>query len=60
MIFRKAVVVVGLVCLAIPLASGQEWPKEQIPAPRIRNEIKAHKAGLAVWWTGHNGRATAS
>jgi L-ascorbate 6-phosphate lactonase len=55
MIFRKAVVAVGLVCLALPPASGQEWPKEQIPAPRIRDEIKANKAGLAVWWTGHNG-----
>jgi hypothetical protein len=57
MIFRKAVVAVGLVCLAVPLASGQNWPKEQIPAPRICNEIKAHTAGLAVWWTAHNGYA---
>jgi hypothetical protein len=55
MIYRKAAVAVGLVSLAVPLAFGQEWPKEQIPAPRICNEIKAHKAGLAVWWTGHNG-----
>lgn len=40
-------------CLSI--ASGQEWPREQIPAPRIRDEVKAHDSGLAVWWTGHNG-----
>src|SRR4051794_28794117 len=40
-------------CLSI--ASGQEWPKEPIPAPRIRDEVKAYDSGLAVWWTGHNG-----
>jgi L-ascorbate metabolism protein UlaG (beta-lactamase superfamily) len=40
-------------CLSI--ASGQEWPREQIPAPRIRDEVKVHDSGLAVWWTGHNG-----
>jgi L-ascorbate metabolism protein UlaG (beta-lactamase superfamily) len=40
-------------CLSI--ASGQEWPREPIPAPRIRDEVKAHDSGLAVWWTGHNG-----
>jgi L-ascorbate metabolism protein UlaG (beta-lactamase superfamily) len=40
-------------CLSI--ASGQEWPREPIPAPRIRDELKAHESGLAVWWTGHNG-----
>jgi L-ascorbate metabolism protein UlaG (beta-lactamase superfamily) len=39
----------------ISAAPGQEWPREQIPAPRIKEEIKAHRAGLAVWWTGHNG-----
>ena len=42
-----------LSCLAI--ASGQEWPREQIPSPRILDEVKAHDSGLAVWWTGHNG-----
>jgi L-ascorbate 6-phosphate lactonase len=36
-------------------ASGQEWPKAPIPAPRIRDEVEAHASGLAVWWTGHNG-----
>jgi L-ascorbate 6-phosphate lactonase len=36
-------------------ASSQEWPKEQIPARRIRDEIVAHRSGVAVWWTGHNG-----
>ena len=55
MIYRKAVVAVVLVSLAVPLAFGQQWPKEQIPTPRIRNEINAHESGLAVWWTGHNG-----
>jgi L-ascorbate metabolism protein UlaG (beta-lactamase superfamily) len=40
-------------CLS--LASGQEWPREQIPAPRIRDEVQAHDSGPAVWWTGHNG-----
>ena len=37
------------------IAHGQEWPREPIPAPRIRDEVKAHESGLAVWWTGHNG-----
>jgi L-ascorbate metabolism protein UlaG (beta-lactamase superfamily) len=45
--------VVLFCCLAT--ASGQQWPKEQIPAPRISDEIKSHHSGLAVWWTGHNG-----
>ena len=36
-------------------AFGQEWPKEPIPAPRIRDQVEAHRSGLAVWWTGHNG-----
>jgi L-ascorbate metabolism protein UlaG (beta-lactamase superfamily) len=37
------------------IALGQEWPREPIPAPRIRDEVEAHRSGLAVWWTGHNG-----
>jgi L-ascorbate metabolism protein UlaG (beta-lactamase superfamily) len=37
------------------VAMGQEWPREPILAPRIRDEVKAHGSGLAVWWTGHNG-----
>jgi L-ascorbate metabolism protein UlaG (beta-lactamase superfamily) len=37
------------------IASGQEWPREQIPAPRIRDEVQANDSRLAVWWTGHNG-----
>jgi L-ascorbate metabolism protein UlaG (beta-lactamase superfamily) len=36
-------------------ADGQEWPKEQIPARRIRDAVAANQSGLAVWWTGHNG-----
>ena len=49
----KASTVILFCCLSI--ASGQEWPRERIPAPRIRDEVKAHDSGLAVWWTGHNG-----
>jgi L-ascorbate 6-phosphate lactonase len=52
---HKAIFANVLVCVAIPSACGQEWPKEPIPAPRIRDEVKAHASGLAVWWTGHNG-----
>jgi L-ascorbate metabolism protein UlaG (beta-lactamase superfamily) len=44
-----------LVSVGVPAASGQEWPREPIPAPRIRDEVQAHRSGLAVWWTGHNG-----
>jgi L-ascorbate 6-phosphate lactonase len=44
-----------LVFLWLPGASGQEWPREPIPAQRIANEVKAHDSGLAVWWTGHSG-----
>src|SRR5262249_5695624 len=50
-----AVVAAVLVSLRLPTASGQEWPREPIPAPRIRDAVRAHDSGLAVWWTGHNG-----
>jgi L-ascorbate metabolism protein UlaG (beta-lactamase superfamily) len=50
------VIVAGVMSAAgISPASGQEWPKEPIPAPRIVDEVKAHRSGLSVWWTGHNG-----
>jgi L-ascorbate 6-phosphate lactonase len=50
------VIVAGaLMSVGIPAAAGQEWPKEPIPAPRIVDEVRAHRSGLAVWWTGHNG-----
>ena len=55
MTYCKAVVAIVVASLSAQLAIGQEWPKEPIPAPRIRDEIKAHESGLAVWWTGHNG-----
>jgi L-ascorbate 6-phosphate lactonase len=55
MTYCKAVVVIVVASLSAQLAIGQEWPKEPIPAPRIRDEIQAHESGLAVWWTGHNG-----
>jgi L-ascorbate 6-phosphate lactonase len=51
----RSVAVIGLLSLPVSIAGGQEWPKDQIPAPRIRDEIAAHHAGNAVWWTGHNG-----
>jgi L-ascorbate 6-phosphate lactonase len=41
--------------LGTSFAFGQEWPREPIPARRIRGEIQAHHSGIAVWWTGHNG-----
>src|SRR5262249_21741631 len=41
--------------LGVPIAPGQEWPKEPIPTRRIRDEVRSHDSGLAVWWTGHNG-----
>lgn len=44
-----------LLCSCLSIAFGQEWPREPIPSPRIRDEVKAHTSGLAVWWTGHNG-----
>src|SRR3954464_15873022 len=50
----RGVVATGIVMGWISIADGQEWPKDQIPAPRIRDEIPAHRAGIAVWWTGHN------
>jgi L-ascorbate 6-phosphate lactonase len=55
MTYCKAVVAIVVASLSAQLAIGQEWPKEPIPAPRIRDEIQAHESGLAVWWTGHNG-----
>jgi L-ascorbate metabolism protein UlaG (beta-lactamase superfamily) len=51
----QAVTASLLLNLLSPGASGQDWPREQIPARRIRDEIKAHRSGLAIWWTGHNG-----
>ena len=53
--YRRVIIAVTVTSLSVPLAFGQEWPKEPIPARRIRDEIKAHESGLAVWWTGHNG-----
>jgi L-ascorbate metabolism protein UlaG (beta-lactamase superfamily) len=51
----KAIAVTVLLSLVVSSASSQEWPKERIPAPRIRDEVASHRDGLAVWWTGHNG-----
>jgi L-ascorbate metabolism protein UlaG (beta-lactamase superfamily) len=48
-----APIVLPFCCLTV--ASGQEWPREQIAAPRIHDEVKSHNSGIAVWWTGHNG-----
>ncbi len=53
--YRRVIIAVTVTCLCVPFAFGQDWPKEPIPARRIRDEIKAHESGLAVWWTGHNG-----
>jgi L-ascorbate 6-phosphate lactonase len=55
MTHRTSLIAIVVVSLSAPLAFGQEWPKEPIAARRIRDEIKAHESGLAVWWTGHNG-----
>ena len=44
-----------LLSLGGPIVPGQEWPKEPIPTRRIRDEVRTHASGLAVWWTGHNG-----
>jgi L-ascorbate metabolism protein UlaG (beta-lactamase superfamily) len=44
-----------LLFCCIASTSGQEWPKEQIPTPRIRDQVKSHESALAVWWTGQNG-----
>lgn len=52
--FKAAVAFVYLSLWAVQ-ALAQEWPKEPIPARRIRDEIEAHKAGLAIWWVGHDG-----
>lgn len=51
----RAEVGILLMAMGIPAAWGQEWPREPIPARRIRDEVAAHRHGLAVWWTGHNG-----
>src|SRR5262245_15023827 len=53
--YPTTVVTAVLVSLRLPTATGQEWPREPIPAPKIRDAIRAHDSGLAVWWTGHNG-----
>src|SRR5262245_22924653 len=52
---RRTIATTMLIVLWTPLALGQEWPREPIPARRIRDEVKTHHAGIAVWWTGHNG-----
>jgi L-ascorbate 6-phosphate lactonase len=51
----KAVATTVLITLGISSLFAQESPKEPIPARRIRDEIPAHRSGIAVWWTGHNG-----
>lgn len=51
----STVLPIAVFCWYVAIATGQEWPREQIPARRIAEEIKAHTASTAVWWTGHNG-----
>jgi L-ascorbate 6-phosphate lactonase len=55
MTHRTSLIAIVVVSLSAPLVCAQEWPKEPIAARRIREEIKTHESGLAVWWTGHNG-----
>jgi L-ascorbate 6-phosphate lactonase len=55
MTHRTSLIAIVVVSLSAPLVCAQEWPKEPIAARRIREEIKTHVSGLAVWWTGHNG-----
>src|SRR4051812_18923107 len=55
MIMTRAVAGALLVSSMVTGVSAQEWPREPIPARRIRDEVAAHLRGLAVWWTGHNG-----
>jgi L-ascorbate metabolism protein UlaG (beta-lactamase superfamily) len=51
----RTLVSVASLAFIIQSASGQEWPREPIPSRQIADEIKAHRAGVAVWWTGHDG-----
>src|SRR4051794_13640119 len=44
-----------LIPSCVPMAGAQEWPREPIPARKIRDEVAAHRQGLSLWWTGHNG-----
>src|SRR4051812_11352423 len=53
--FIRAVVMAWLMSSCVSVADAQEWPREPIPARKIRDEVAAHRQGLAVWWTGHNG-----
>ncbi len=55
MFYCKFIAQLVVVSVCLPVSFGQEWPTEQIPARKIRAEIEAHKSGLALWWTGHNG-----
>lgn len=36
-------------------AYGQEPPTKPLESRRILEEIRGHRSGVAVWWTGHNG-----
>jgi L-ascorbate metabolism protein UlaG (beta-lactamase superfamily) len=46
-----------LLCLTISLAGpalAQEYPKDEIPTRQIKDEIRAHGSGVAIWWAGQN------
>jgi len=43
-------------CLLLACAAFAQQQKSVIPPPhRILDEIRSHRSGIAVWWTGHNG-----
>lgn len=52
---RRQLLQSALPTLLAPFAGAQRHPAEPIPARPIFEEIRVHRSGLAVWWTGHNG-----
>ena len=44
-----------LALLGLSVASGESPTRDSPNSQNVLNEIRQHDAGLAIWWTGHNG-----
>jgi len=52
---RNLTSIIVLLLLIISTLTAQQDITKQTPSRQILEEIKAHKSGMAIWWTGHNG-----
>ena len=55
MFTTKMIYIILYVSLTFCFLFAQTENFKQTPSRQIVEEIKAHKSGMAIWWTGHNG-----